>query len=110
MIHGIGGFPPRPSKSLTWPRETLESVSLCTQFSGFSTISNFGFNRFGFGSKSFKSVSMFLEIVPSFVAKDFARRHFVAQICANFGAFAHFGAYLNLRDEAIPNKIRWHEH
>ena len=38
-----------------------------------------------------------------FVAKDFTRRHLVAQICANSGANTHFGAYL--RDEAIPNKI-----
>ena len=43
-----------------------------------------------------------------FVAKDFTRRHLVAQICANSGANAHFGAYL--RDEAIPNKILSYEH
>ena len=84
-------------------RETLESVSLCTRFSGFSTISSFGFNRL-----SSKLVGMFLEIVPMFVAKDFTQRHLVAQICANSGANAHFGAYL--RDEAIPNKILSYEH
>ena len=84
-------------------RETLESVSLCTRFSGFSAISRFGFNRL-----SSKLVGMFLEIVPMFVAKDFTRRHLVAQICANSGANAHFGAYL--RDEAIPNKILSYEH
>ena len=83
--------------------ETLESVSLCTQFSGFSTISSFSFNRL-----SSKLVGMFPEIVPMFVAKDFTRRHLVAQICASSGANAHFGAYL--RDEAIPNKILSYEH
>ena len=46
---------------------------------------------------------MFFGIVPMFVLKDFVPDSFVAQICANFGAHAHFGAYL--RDEAIPNKI-----
>ena len=51
--------------------ETLESVSLCTRFSGFSTISSFSFNRLG---SKLVMVSMFLEIVPMFVAKDFARR------------------------------------
>ena len=84
-------------------RETLESVSLCTRFSGFSTISSFGFNRL-----SSKLVGMFLEIVPMFVAKYFTQRHLVAQICANSGANAHFGAYL--RDKAIPNKILNYEH
>ena len=43
-----------------------------------------------------------------FVAKDFARRRFLAQICANSGAHAPFGAYL--RDEAISNKILGYEH
>ena len=43
-----------------------------------------------------------------FVAKDFARRRFLAQKCANSGAHAHFGAYL--RDEAILNKILCYEH
>ena len=42
-----------------------------------------------------------------FVAKDFARRRFLAQRCANSGAHAHFGAYL--RDEAISNKILSYE-
>ena len=87
--------PPRGGADLG---ETLESVSLCTRFSAFSTISSFSFNRL-----SSKLVGMFLEIVPMFVAKDFVRRCFIAQICANSGAHAHFGAYL--RDEAIPNKI-----
>ena len=87
-----------------WPRraarETLESVSSCTRFSGFLTISSFGFNRL-----SSKLVSMFFGIVPMllFVPKDFVSDRFVAQICANYGAHAHFGA--NLRDEAILNKI-----
>ena len=82
--------------------ETLESVSVssCTRFSGFLTISSFGFNRL-----SSKLVSMFFGIVPMFVPKDFVSDCFVivAQICANYGAHAHFGA--NLRDEAILNKI-----
>ena len=45
-----------------------------------------------------------------FVVKDFAQRHFLAQIeiCANSGAHAHFGAYL--RDEAISNKILGYEY
>ena len=43
-----------------------------------------------------------------FVAKDFARRHFLAQRCVNSGVHAHFGAYL--RDEAISNKILSYEH
>ena len=78
--------------------ETLESVSSCTRFLGIFTISSFGFNRL-----SSKLVGMFFGIVPMFVLKDFVPDSFVAQICANFGAHAHFGAYL--RDEAIPNKI-----
>ena len=76
----------------------LESVSSCTRFSGFLTISSFGFNRL-----SSKLVGMFFRIVPMFVLKDFVPDCFVAQICASSGAQAHFGAYL--RDEAIPNKI-----
>ena len=43
-------------------RAPLESVSLCTRFSGFSTISSFGFNRL-----SSKLVDMFFGIVPMFV-------------------------------------------
>ena len=39
--------------------ETLESVSSCTRFSGFLTISSFGFNCL-----SSKLVSMFFGIVP----------------------------------------------
>ena len=78
--------------------ETLESVSSCTRFSGFLTISSFGFNCL-----SSKLVSMFFGIVPMFVPKDFVSDCFVAQICANYGTHAHFGA--NLRDEAILNKI-----
>ena len=73
--------------------ETLESVSSCNRFSGFLTISSFGFNRL-----SSKLVGMFFGIVPMFVLKDFVPNCFVAQICANYGAHAHFGAYL--RDEA----------
>ena len=83
--------------------ETLESVSSCTRFSGFLTISSFGFNRL-----SSKLVGMFFGIVPMFVLKDFVPNCFVAQICANYGAHAHFGAYL--RVEAIPNKILSYEH
>ena len=87
-------------------REALESVSLCTRFSGFSTISSSSFNRL-----SWKLVGMFFGIVPIFVAKDFqdfARRRFLAQICANSCAHAHFGAYL--RDEALSNRILGYEH
>ena len=79
-------------------RETLESVSSCTRFSGLLTISSFGFNCL-----SSKLVSLFFGIVPMFVPKDCVSDCFVAQICANYGAHAHFGA--NLRDEAILNKI-----
>ena len=43
-----------------------------------------------------------------FVPKDFVLDCFVAQICANYDAHAHFGA--NLRDEAIPKKILKYEH
>ena len=56
-----------------------------------------------FNRLSWKLVDMFFGIVPMFAVKDFARRRFLAQICANSGAHAHFGAYL--RDEAISNKI-----
>ena len=79
-------------------RETLESVSSCTRFSGFLAISKFGFNRL-----NSKLVGMLFGIVPMFASKDFVPDCFFAQICANSGAHAHFGAYL--RDEAIPNKI-----
>ena len=81
---------------MSW--ETLESVSSCTRFSGFLTISSFGFNRL-----SSELVSVFFGIVPMFVPKDFVSDCFIAQICVNYGAHAHFGA--NLRDEAILNKI-----
>ena len=83
---------------------------------------------------------MFFGIVPMFVAtvaKDFARRRFLAQICANSCAHAHFGAYLlarfhlpttrsqrfflciwvmrarmttYLRDEALSNRILGYGH
>ena len=49
-------------------RAPLESVSLCTRFSGFSTISSFGFNRL-----SSKLIGMFFGIVPIVVLKDFVR-------------------------------------
>ena len=102
-------FQLNPRKSATFsrfvrrPRETLESVSSCTRFSGFLTISSFGLNRL-----SSKLVSMFFGIVPMFVLKDFVSDCFVAQICANYGAHAHFGA--NMRDEAILNKILLYKH
>ena len=83
--------------------KTLESVSSCTRFSGFLAISSFGFNRL-----SSNLVGMLFGIVTMFVPKDFVLDCFVAQICANSGAHAHFGAYL--RDEAIPNKILYYEH
>ena len=84
-------------------RETLESVSLCTQFSGFLTISSFGFNRL-----SSKLVGMFFKLVPMFVLKDFVRDCFVAQICAKMCVRTVIRAYL--RDEAIWNKIIGYEH
>ena len=59
---------------------------------GFNT-NSLGFNHFGLGSKV---VDLFFEIIPMFVATDFARRRYVAQIYANSGA--------NLRDETIPKK------
>ena len=55
-----------------------------------------------------KLVGMLFGIVPMFASKDFVPDCFFAQICANSGAHAHFGAYL--RDEAIPNKILKYEH
>ena len=84
-------------------RAPLESVSLCTRFSGFSTISSFGFNRL-----SSKLVGMFFGIVPMFVLKDFARDCFVAQICAKLCVRAGIRAYL--RNKAIWNKIFEHKH
>ena len=69
--------------------ETLESVSSCTRFSGFLTISSFGFNRL-----SSKLVSMFFGIVPMFVLKDFVRDCFVAQIYAKMCVRAEIRAYL----------------
>ena len=84
-------------------RETLESVSSCTRFSGILKISNFGFNR-----SSSKLVGMFFGIVPMFVLKDFVQDCFVAQICAKMCVRAVIRAYL--RDEAIRNKILGYEH
>ena len=84
-------------------RETLESVSSCTRFSGFLAISSFGFNRL-----SSKLVGMFFGIVPMFALKDFVRDCFVAQICAKMCVRAGIRAYL--RDEAIRNKILEHKH
>ena len=67
----------RTSSSSCPDGETLESVSSCTRFSGFLTISSFDFNRL-----SSKLVGMFFRIVPMFVLKDFVRDCFIAQICA----------------------------
>ena len=69
-------------------RETLESVSSCTRFSGFLAISSFGFNRL-----SSKLVGILIGIVTMFVPKDFVLDCFAAQICANSDPRAHFGAY-----------------
>ena len=85
-------FPPIlkvASLSTGAPLAPLESVSLCTRFSGFSTISSFGLNRL-----SSKLVGMFLEIVPMLVAKDFVRDCFVAQIQAKMCVRAGIRAYL----------------
>ena len=50
-------------------------------------VCSFGFI---FNHLSSQLVGMFLEIVPMFVDKKFARRRFVAQICANsFPARTH---------------------
>ena len=83
--------------------ETLESVSSCTRFSGFSTISSFSSNRL-----SSKLVSMLFRIVPMFLPKDFVRDRFIAQICAKMCVHAGIRAYL--RDEAIRNKILGYDH
>ena len=70
----------------------------------FDDISSFGFNRL-----DSKLVNIFLGRVKMFVAKDFVRFRFVAQICANYDAHAHFGTFL--RNEVIPpNKILWYEY
>ena len=58
-------------------RAPLESVSSCTRFSGFSTISSFGLYRL-----SSKVVGMFFWIITIFLLKGFVRAGFVAQICA----------------------------
>ena len=86
-------------------RETLESVSSCTRFSGFLTISIFSFNRL-----SSKLVGMFIGIVSMFAPKEFVPDCFVAQICANSGAYAHFGAYLRDEPIGIRNKLLGCEH
>ena len=101
LIANIARTKRRRTKS--FGRETLESVSSCTRFSGILKISNFGFNR-----SSSKLVGMFFGIVPMFVLKDFVQDCFVAQICAKMCVRAVIRAYL--RDEAIRNKILGYEH
>ena len=59
----------------------IESVSLCTRFSGFSKIFSFGLNRLGS-----KSVGLFFGIVPMFALKDFVHDCFIAQIRAKMCA------------------------
>ena len=81
----------------------LESVSLCIRFSGFLTISSSSYNRL-----SSKLVGMFFGIVSMFVAKDFVRDCYVAQIRAKMCVSAGIRAYL--RDEATPSKIVYYEH
>ena len=81
----------------------LESVSLCTRFSGFLTISSFSFNRL-----SCKLVGMFFGIVPMFVAKDSVGNCFVAQIRAKMCMRAGIRAYL--REEATLSKNLGYEH
>ena len=77
-------------------RETLESVSSCTRFSGFLTISSFGFNRlssklvgmfmfFGIVSmlRSYLRLSILCQIASSRrYARIPARTHILAHICA----------------------------
>ena len=99
-MHANSANNPAPSVRL---RETVESVSSCTRFSGILKISNFGFNR-----SSLKLIGMFFGIVPMFVLKDFVQDCFVAQICAKMCVRAVLRAYL--RDEAIQNKILGYEH
>ena len=84
-------------------RAPLESVSLCIRFSGFLTISSSSYNRL-----SSKLVGMFFGIVTMFVAKDFVRDCYVAQIRAKMCVSAGIRAYL--RDEATPSKIVYYEH
>ena len=84
-------------------RAPLESVSLCTRFSGFSTISSFNFDCL-----SCKLVSMFFWIFPMFVAKDFVRDWFVAQIRAKICMRAGIRAYL--REETALSKNLGYEH
>ena len=50
-------------------------------------------------------VGLLFGIVPMFVHKDFARRRFVAQICANSGAHAHFGATKRYRTTSSGTNI-----
>ena len=77
----------------------LESVSSCTRFSDFLTISSFDFYRL-----SSNLVGMFFGIVTMFVLKDFVRDCFVAQMCVRVGIRAY------LRNEAIWNKILGCDH
>ena len=75
-------------------RAPLESVSLCTRFSSFSTIFSFGFNRLS----SWKLVGLFFNllfrIVILLVPKDFVQDCFVAQIYAKMCVGAGICAYL----------------
>ena len=83
-------------------RETLESVSSCTRFSGILKISNFGFNRL-----RSKLVGMFVGIVPMFVLKDFVQDCFVAQICAKMCVRAVIRAYLLAARRSNPKQNPW---
>ena len=86
----------------------LESVSLCTRFPGFSTISSFSFNRL-----SWKLVGMFFGIVSMFVARDFVRNCFrsnassrrYAPKCACAPEFAHICARKRRRAKSLATKI-----
>ena len=84
----------------------LESVSLCTRFPGFSTISSFSLvivitvNKLKIGKYVLWDI-----IVPMFLDKDFVRDCFVAQIHANSKTCVRAGIRAYLLDEATPSKI-----
>ena len=100
-------LPTREAPRISWrgPGPRLESVSLCTQFPGFLTISSCASVL---TVSSSKLVGMFFRIVLMFVLKDFVRDCFIAQICAKMCVRTVIRAYL--RDEAIWNKILAYEH
>ena len=62
---------------------TDSNGALCTRFSGFSTISSFGFNRDRLSSKLVNGRHVLWNSSNvTFVLNDFVRDCFIAQICA----------------------------